>query len=255
MIDLRSVSKSYGPIVALERVNLCVAAGSVTGLLGPNGSGKSTLFRSILGLTPIDEGSIEISGVLQPSGHSGQRRGIVSVADSDEVYADLSPRELSLMTWKFHCAVSRVKKEFPADRFRALSSMLTMDDHAHRSLGRLSHGTRRKAQLLAAILCDPDLLLVDEPTNGLDPDQHVVVQVLLRTLADRGAAILISTHNLAFAESVCDSVALLRTTVIAAGTPEQIREQTGTTSLFDAYAALSMMDRSRLSSAAREVFA
>lgn len=255
MIDLRYVSKAYGPVVALDNVTVSVAAGSVTGLLGPNGSGKSTLFRSILGLTPIDSGSIAVFGVDQRRGHSTQRQRIASVADSDEVYGDLSPRELALMTWKFHCSVSGRRAAFPVSRFQALSSILTMDDFAHRSLRTLSHGTRRKAQLLAAILCDPEILLVDEPTNGLDPDQHVVIQVLLRALADRGAAILVSTHNLAFAESVCDEVVLLRTTVIATGSPDRIREKTGTASLFDAYAALSMMDRGRLRSAAQEVFA
>lgn len=247
MLNLSNVSKSYGSVVAVDDVSVDVAEGAIVGIIGPNGSGKSTLFRCILGLTPVDSGDIVVANRRQPTGHSRERAAIVSVADSDELYADLSPVQFAQLTWRIDRRLQRIRGAvFPAARFNALADVMGMSLHSGRPLKLLSHGTRRKAQLLAAVICEPVILIIDEPTNGLDPDQRLILQVLLESLAEQGTTVLFSTHNLAFAENVCHSVVMLNASVIAQGTPEALIADTGAGNLYEAYDRLSGIDRGLL---------
>ena len=261
MILTQSVSKSYGSpgaggsgVRALDDVSVRLRPGAVTGVLGPNGSGKSTLFRVLLGLTPPDVGAVIIADVVQPRGTSRERRAIAHVPDSDELYEDLSPDELARLTWAVHAGLVGAPREFPVARFDRLCDLFGLDEHAHRTSRDLSHGTRRKAQLVATLTCRPDLLVVDDPTNGLDPDQHVVLKLVLRSLAEAGATIVISTHNLGFAEDLCDHVVLLRSQVVMAGSPEQVRGRTGAATLAQAYESLTGLDHERIQAEAAEAF-
>ncbi|WP_426563382.1 ABC transporter ATP-binding protein [Angustibacter sp. McL0619] len=254
MIRTQSVSKSYGAVHALDDVSLRLPSGAVTGVLGPNGSGKSTLFRILLGLTPPDQGAVVIDDAVQPAGTSPQRRAIGNVPDSDELYEDLSPDELARLTWSVHARLVGADTQFPADRFERLCDLFGLGEHLHRLSRDLSHGTRRKAQLLANLTCRPQVLVIDEPTNGLDPDQHVVLKLVLRSLADSGTTIVVSTHNLGFAEGLCDHVVLLRSRVVMAGPPQQVLGRTGTANLPEAYEALTGIDRDRIAREAAEAF-
>lgn len=255
-----SLSKQYGPasapgsIRALDGVSVHLPSGAVTGVLGPNGSGKSTLFRVLLGLTPPDQGAVVIDDVVQPRGASPQRREISYLPDSDDLYDDLTPEELTRLTWSVHARLVGAGRELPADRHERLVELFGLEEHRRRPCRDLSHGTRRKAQLVAALTCRPRVLVVDEPTNGLDPDQHVVLKTVLRSLAATGATVVVSTHNLGFAADLCDRVVLLRTRVVAAGTPQQVLASTGTSTLSAAYEALTGLDRAAIARSAAEAF-
>jgi len=255
MIVVSGVSKDYGVVTALDDVHLHITGCEITGVLGPNGSGKSTLFRVLLGLTPPEQGDVTIWGKRQGRGATAERRQIAYVPDSDEVYEDLSPRELARLTWNLHAQLDpSAGTRFPADRFDGLSSMFGLSDHTERRCRDLSHGTRRKAQLVAAFTCRPAALVIDEPTNGLDPDQLVVLRLVLRSLADAGSTILMSTHNLGFAESLCDAVVMLRSRVVMSGTPAQVLANTSSTSLAEAYERLTGIDQMAIARQADAAF-
>jgi ABC-2 type transport system ATP-binding protein len=254
MLRTQSLSKSYGSVEALDDVSLRLPQAAITGVLGPNGSGKSTLFRVLLGLTPPDAGSIVIGDAVQPVGTSPQRRAIGYVPDSDDLYEDLTPQELAELTWRVHARLVGAAGPLPVERFDELCELFGLDEHLFRRCRDLSHGTRRKAQLVAALTCRPKLLVVDEPTNGLDPDQHVVLKLVLRSLAQAGATIVVSTHNLGFAQDLCDHVVLLRSRVVLAGSPEQVLARTGTTSLPAAYEVLTGLDRDEIARRAARAF-
>jgi ABC-2 type transport system ATP-binding protein len=255
MFKTNAVTKRYGPITALEEVSIDVEPGAITGVLGPNGSGKSTLFRILLGLTPPDHGKVTLWGQPQGRGATPERRRIVYVPDSDALYEDLTPRELARLTWNVHARLDPTADGgFPFERFESLVDVFGLDEHSDRRCRDLSHGTRRKAQLVAALTCRPSAMVVDEPTNGLDPDQHVVLRLVLSSLAASGSTILLSTHNLGFAESLCDSVVLLRSRVVMCGSPDHVLRATGATSLADAYERLTGIDRGAIARQANEAF-
>jgi ABC-2 type transport system ATP-binding protein len=254
MLRTQSLSKSYGPVVALDDVSLRLPGSAITGVLGPNGSGKSTLFRALLGLTPPDVGSVVIADAAQPVGTSPQRRAIGYVPDSDDLYEDLTPHELARLTWRVHARLVGEPAAMPLQRFEGLCELFDLDEYLFRRCRDLSHGTRRKAQLVAALTCRPSVLVVDEPTNGLDPDQHVVLKLVLRSLAAAGATVVVSTHNLGFAQDLCDHVVLLRSHVVLAGTPQQVLARTGTESLSAAYEVLTGLDRDAIARRAGEAF-
>jgi ABC-2 type transport system ATP-binding protein len=255
MIEIEGVSKTYGTVQALKDVSLTVAAGFIVGIVGPNGSGKSTLFRVILGLTPPDDGNVFLAGVVQAPGSSPERRRVAYVPDSDDLYEDLTPYEYTRLTWSVHAELGAAAgQEFSHDRMTGLVEAFGLEEFLYRRCRDLSHGTRRKAQLLATLTCRPDVVVVDEPTNGLDPDQHVVLKLVLRALARTGSTVLLSTHNLGFAETLCDSVVLLRNAVVISGSPAEILMSTRTANLSEAYEGLTGIDRGAIAQLADEAF-
>jgi ABC-2 type transport system ATP-binding protein len=214
----------------------------VVGIIGPNGSGKTTLFRVILGLTRADSGTVVIDGVEQIKRSTFERSMLSFIPDTDELYEDLTPRETAQLEWAVTARLAGTKGRFPEVRFDELTDIFEMSSHANRKLRNLSHGTRRKAQLCSALTCRPGLLIVDEPTNGLDPDQLIAVKYALRSLAASGSAVVVSTHNLGFAEETCDTVVLLRSRVLIAGTVDHVTRTSGARSLSAAYEKLSGAD-------------
>jgi ABC-2 type transport system ATP-binding protein len=209
----------------LEGLDLTIERGLVTGLLGPSGSGKTTLIRAIVGVQRIRRGTVEVLGL--PAGMPALRPRVGYVTQTPSVYLDLTVAA----NVRYFSAVLGV----PGGRaVRALDAVDLADRGADR-VGRLSGGEQSRVSLACALLADPELIVLDEPTVGLDPVLRRDLWRLFHELADAGAAVLVSSHVMDEAER-CDRLLLLREgRLVADDTPNGLRERTGTGNLEDAF--------------------
>jgi ABC-2 type transport system ATP-binding protein len=217
-----------GGNVVLPELSCDIAAGSVTGLLGPSGSGKSTLIRAIVGVQRIAGGSVEV--LNSPAGAKELRARVGYMTQTPSVYADLTVRE----NLRFF---ARVLGTAPDAVDRALEQV-DLQKEAGRIVVRLSGGQRARVSLAAALLGIPDLLVLDEPTVGLDPVLRRDLWELFRGLARRGATLLVSSHVMDEADR-CDSLLLIREgRLLAQASPDELRARTGEQRLDDAFLRL-----------------
>ena len=227
-VRVRKLRVVRGDAVVLPELTCEVPAGEVTGLLGPSGSGKSTLIRSIVGVQRIAGGSVEVLG--QPAGAAALRAGVGYMTQSPSVYGDLTVRENVSF---FGRVLGR-----PAADARSVLEDVALEGHAGRVVNTLSGGERARVSLATAMLGRPELLVLDEPTVGLDPVLRRDLWALFRRLAEGGATLLISSHVMDEADR-CDSLLLLREgRLVAHATPAELRSRTGTVNLDEAFLRL-----------------
>ncbi len=188
---------------ALDDVSFRVRRGVVLGLVGPNGSGKTTLYRLILGFLKPDKGALSIAG-LEPAAYR-TRRGIGYLPELVRLPGSLRVRELAEHVSRL-AGLGGGERQDSIDR---LMRLLALTDRARAEIRTLSHGYRQRVGLLAALLGDPELLLFDEPVNGLDPASVGILRSLLRELKRRQQTAIVSSHNLLELERVCDEVVVL----------------------------------------------
>jgi ABC-2 type transport system ATP-binding protein len=201
-VELAGITKQFatrsGPVLALDNLTLTVPQGGVFGLLGPNGAGKSTLLRVIAGLVRADRGSIRLLG---EASSPAARRHLGALIDSPVFYPFLSARELLTV-------LARTAR-IAADPLPLLL-LVGLDDAADRAIAGFSLGMKQRLGIAAALLANPQVVILDEPTNGLDPEGIAEMRTLLRHLADeRGVTVLLSSHLLDEVERICDRVAIL----------------------------------------------
>ena len=211
VLTVRGLRKAYGPVTAADGVDLAVAAGEVVGLLGPNGAGKTTTLECIEGLRRPDAGEVRIAG--QPAA-GAPRTAVMGVQlQTGALPADMTVAE----AMRFFCTYHRVAaRDDLIERF-GLAEART------RRYGALSVGNQRRLALALAIAHRPALVLLDEPTAGLDVASRTELHAVVRELAADGAAVLLATHDMAEAERISDRVCiLLRGRVVAEGTPREI---------------------------------
>jgi ABC-2 type transport system ATP-binding protein len=217
-----------GGNLVLPGVSLEVAAGTVTGLLGPSGSGKTTLMRSIVGVQVVDAGTVRVLGL--PAGSPPLRRRVGYVTQEPSVYGDMSVREnLRYFARILGAPPSRIDEAIDEVDLRAQADQLTRT---------LSGGERSRVSLATALLGRPELLVLDEPTVGLDPVLRRDLWTMFHGLADTGRTLLVSSHVMDEAER-CDELVLMRDgRIVAAGPPLDLLERTGAASLEAAFLAL-----------------
>jgi ABC-2 type transport system ATP-binding protein len=214
---LEVVTKRFGPVVALDRVSLALEAGSIVALLGPNGAGKSTLSSLLLGLRRPDAGTVRVLG-LDPRDHRG--RAAVGAALQDMGF----PQSLRVAE-----VVELVDRHFPRCRADVLEGF-GLSRLLRRQTGALSTGQRRRLAVALAFLGDPSLVVLDEPTAGLDPEARRSVSGAIRDARRRGAAVLLTTHHLDEAEEVASRVvAIDRGRTVADGSVSEIKARAGRT--------------------------
>ncbi len=205
LIDLDNVSRYYGSRPALRHVTLHLPPGRI-GLLGPNGAGKSTLLKILLGLLPPSEGAGRILG--QDLAHTGSRlrRGIGYLAETDSLVPGLCGAEYVALAGEL-CGMPRRQAQ---RRAHEVLTYLDLEDARYRRLEEYSTGMKQRLKLAQALVHDPPVLLLDEPTSGMDPaGREGMLRLLLALGRDHGKSILLSTHLLGDVERVCDTVVIL----------------------------------------------
>ena len=217
-----------GGTVVLESLSCKVAGGSVTGLLGPSGSGKTTLIRAIVGVQRIAGGGVEVLG--EPAGSKPLRSRVGYLTQAPSVYGDLTVRE----NLRFFARVLGVG----SDAVERAITDVALEGQADRIVSRLSGGQRARVSLATALLGSPDVLVLDEPTVGLDPVLRRDLWNLFHGLADRGTTLLVSSHVMDEADR-CEALLLLREgRLLAQATPAELLERTGTERLDEAFLRL-----------------
>jgi ABC-2 type transport system ATP-binding protein len=226
-VEVRALTVVRGGRTVLDGLDLTVGPG-VTGLLGPSGCGKSTLLRAVVGVQQVAGGQVVVLG--EPAGSAPLRRRIGYVTQESSVYDDLTVTEnLRFFARVLGCPDAEVAKAIDA---------VDLGSHAGAVVGRLSGGQRSRANLAVALLGSPDLLVLDEPTVGLDPVLRRDLWQLFHGLADAGAALLVSSHVLDEAER-CDQLLLMREgAILAHDTPTAIKERAGASDVESAFLAL-----------------
>ena len=219
----RSLRRSFGEVVALDGLDLCVRAGTVVGLVGPNGCGKTTALEAIAGLTRLDAGAALIAGARV--GSIASRRRLALVPDEPAGFEELTVDEHTRLVHALHRAGDDAHR-----RAEALLCSFGLDRRRQTPVGALSRGLRRQAAIVAGLSLAKPLTLVDEATAALDPEAVVVLRATLAALADRGCGILVATQDLAFAETVCDEIVLVASgRLVAAGLVSELVGDGGTT--------------------------
>jgi ABC-2 type transport system ATP-binding protein len=217
-----------GGRLALADLSLTVRAGTVTGLLGPSGSGKSTLMRAIVGVQIVDGGRVVVLG--RDAGSPELRRQIGYMTQAPSVYADLTVRE----NLRYFARVVGTE----AERVDEVIEIVALEEDADRVVDRLSGGQRARVSLASALVGKPDLLVLDEPTVGLDPVLRRDLWATFADLAQQGSTLLVSSHVMDEAER-CEDLLLLREgRLLFSGPVADVREQTGESGLDDAFMRL-----------------
>jgi ABC-2 type transport system ATP-binding protein len=204
MIDVTDISKSYGPIQALNGVSFHVAPGQIIGLLGPNGAGKTTVMKILTGYLQPDSGQATVDGLDILTDTLEVQKRIGYLPENAPLYPELSVQAYLKMIAELRQISSADQPKYISEAVRATD----LADHLTRPIGQLSKGYRQRVGLAQAILHKPKLLILDEPTVGLDPTQIVQVRRLIRRLADH-STVLLSTHILSEVEATCDGVIIL----------------------------------------------
>jgi len=205
MLQLRNVSKRFIGILAVDRVSFCARAGEVTGYLGPNGSGKSTTMKMITGLIEMTSGEILFDGQRIQNDLIGYKQRMGYVPEEPHLYAHLSGLEYLIMVGQLR----GLDAKRTAGCIDGLLRLFGLHGDRHASISAYSKGMRQKVLLSAALLHNPDLLLLDEPFSGLDVGSALVLRSLIQELAVRGKVVLFSSHELETVERVCSRVVIL----------------------------------------------
>lgn len=223
MIEVSHYSKRYGTHLAVADLSFMVRPGAVFGLLGSNGAGKTTTIRALVGLTRPTSGTVRVQGFDVWREPVRAKAAFGYIPDRPYLYGKLTARELL----RFVGDLYRVPDA--ASEIDRWLEFFRLTDFGNELLETYSHGMRQKVAIVAALLPDPPVLIVDEPMVGLDPHAARQVRELFRGHADRGRTVLLTTHSLPLAEAVCDRLVVLdRGRVLGEGTLDDLRAQTGT---------------------------
>lgn len=234
MIEARGLKKNYGSILAVKGVDLAIYPGEIVGFLGPNGAGKTTMIKMLIGLLRPSDGHAYIGG-FDVQRESMQAKALTGYIPEQPYLPE------KLTAWEFLQFIGglyRLETEFVAERGAELLQLFGLSSRANELIGGYSHGMRQKIAIAGTLLHQPQAFFLDEPTVGLDPRSARLIKDVLRSVADTGTAIFMSTHILEIAERMCDRVLIIHQgSIIAAGTVEELRSDS-TESLEDIFLAL-----------------
>ncbi|MFE1245004.1 ABC transporter ATP-binding protein [Fictibacillus sp. NPDC058756] len=229
VIHVSDVSKNYGSQQVLENISLNVEKNEIYGLLGPSGAGKTTLVKMIAGIETPTKGSIKVLDTLMPNLHNMTRIGFM--AQSDALYVELSGKE----NLEFFASIYGLKGQKQKERIEHVASLVNLTEFLKKPVHQYSGGMKRRLSLAAALLHEPEILILDEPTVGIDPVLRQSIWNELYKLSDAGTTILVTTHVMDEAEK-CGQLGMLRDgRLIASGSPQQLKESTASATIEDAF--------------------
>ena len=218
MISVQNVSKSFGPVRALQNVSFEIKPGEVVGFLGPNGAGKTTMMRLITGFFPPTEGTISIDGLNLVKSKPAVRKKIGYLPENNPLYRDMTTKAFL----SFVASLKEISWRKRKGAIEKVSDQCGIESVFDRLIGKLSKGFQQRIGLAQALLGDPEFLVLDEPTDGLDPQQIIEIRSLIQMLG-KERTILISTHILPEVRMTCQRVLILNQgLLIASGTPESL---------------------------------
>ncbi len=229
MIEIKDLHKTFGKLSVLDGLDLDIQKGGIFAVLGPNGSGKTTLIKSILGMVIPDKGEIEIEG-QSVLGKSAYRNDINYLPQIANFPSNLTVREL----------LSMVKNLRPKEAHdQELIDLFSLDEHLEKKLGNLSGGTKQKVNIVLTFMFDSEIIVLDEPTTGLDPVSLIHLKQIIEREKQRNRTILITTHIMSFVEEVADEIVfLLDGKIYFKGSSVELKKQTGQPDLEHAIAVL-----------------
>ena len=221
MIEIDHLTRTFGNVKAVDELTLTIAEGEVFGLLGPNGAGKTTTIRMLAGLIGKTSGEALVAGCRVGDPATAKKlRGLVGLMPEEAgLYLDLS----AARTLDFYGKLYQVPKATRAQRTEQLLTMLDLWDRRDARVRTFSKGMKQRLTIARALINDPPVLFLDEPTANLDPEGAKTVRDFLLQLKQEKRTILLNTHQLAEAERVCDRVGIMHTKLIAVGTPDGLR--------------------------------
>jgi ABC-2 type transport system ATP-binding protein len=224
MIELHHLVKRFGDLVAVNDLSLTVPKGEFFAVLGPNAAGKTTTIKMLTGLIKPTAGSALIGGFDVQEHPLEARRRLAYVPDFPFLYDKLTPWEF----FRFTGQMFQMTDEAIASSARTLVPRFNLEDYVKKSIEGLSHGTRQRVAIVAALLHDPEVFVIDEPMVGLDPHHARVVKDVLKERSLQGMTVFLSTHQLSVAEEMADRIGIIhRGKLIAVGTHDELRKLAG----------------------------
>jgi ABC-2 type transport system ATP-binding protein len=224
MIELIHLVKRFGELTAVNDLSLTVPRGEFFAVLGPNAAGKTTTIKILAGLIKPTSGSARVAGFDVQTQPLEARRRLAYVPDFPFLYEKLTPWEF----FRFMGDIFRMERGRAEAAARELTARFNLEPYVNKPIEGLSHGTRQRVAIAAALLHDPEVFMIDEPMVGLDPQHARVVKDVLKERSLRGMTVFVSTHQLSVAEEMADRIGIMHEGRLAAvGTREELRRQSG----------------------------
>ena len=219
MIDLKNLTKKYSGFTAVKNLNLLIPKGEIFGFIGPNGAGKTTTINMVGGILSPTSGSVGICGIDMAKNPEDAKRKIGFIPDRPYLYEKLTAMEFL----KFTADLYDVAEDTFMTKSKKLLDQFFLADWSNDLIESYSHGMKQRLVMTAALLHDPEVIVVDEPMVGLDPVAIKMVKDLFQRLASSGVTIFMSTHTLQVAEDICDRIGIIhKGSMIATGTTEEL---------------------------------
>ncbi|MBQ3543165.1 MAG: ABC transporter ATP-binding protein [Oscillospiraceae bacterium] len=232
MLRIEHLTKTYGVKKAVDDLSLHIAPGEIYGFIGHNGAGKTTTIKSCCGILQFDAGEIYIDGISIKDNPIACKRHLAYIPDNPDLYEFMT----GIQFLNFIADIFGVSAADRKERIYRYTDMLGLTDDLAQPISAYSHGMKQKLAIIAALIHEPKLIIMDEPFVGLDPKASHLLKELMRQICDAGGAIFFSTHVLEVAEKLCDKVAIIKGgKLIKSGTMEEVK---GYTSLEDVFLEL-----------------
>ena len=232
MLKIEHLTKVYGEKKAVDDISLHIQKGEIYGFIGHNGAGKTTTLKACCGLLGFEKGEIYIDGVSVKENPLACKAMLAYIPDNPDLYAFMT----GVQYLNFVGDIYKVESSVRQEKIHRYADLFEITESLGMPIGAYSHGMKQKLALIAALMHEPKLMIMDEPFVGLDPKAAHTVKQIMRELCDQGSAIFFSTHVLEVAEKLCDKVAIIKDgKLVASGTMEEV---TGDTSLEDVFLSM-----------------
>ncbi|MFW9948935.1 MAG: ABC transporter ATP-binding protein [Candidatus Thorarchaeota archaeon] len=222
IITVTNLKKYFEEVKAVNGISFNVYRGEVFGLLGPNGAGKTTTIKLLLGLLEPLEGEIKVLGMNPERDEVRIKSRVGYVSEEPLIFKSLTPKDL----FNFIASIRQLDEEEASLKVREYLDSLEATEYYNQLIATLSHGNKQKIQIIASILHEPDLLILDEPLSGLDAKSVRVVKEILNLHTERGGSVVFSTHIMELAEELCDRIAIInKGKLVGIGTIDELKQQ------------------------------